>query len=143
MSYGLTCPSCRGQRTGHKHIRVLQELGTPCRFHLLIDWLKGEEPDPKLPGPKSASGLAEGRRQARGNGHRRAKETKCGGTGGRESEHFIVPSKSGNSDREDPMEERECRATVLWAGHQARALDLGSWFTKCPQIAKRQGKPVA
>lgn len=32
-SNGLTVRSCRGRRTGHRHMRILQEPGTSCRSH--------------------------------------------------------------------------------------------------------------
>jgi hypothetical protein len=112
--YGLTCRSRRGQRTGHKHIRVPQELGTPCRFHLFIDWLTGEVPDPKLPGPKSASDLVGGTKTGARGGHRHAKETKCDGTGGRESEHLIVPSNRENVTLRIPGREGGAGSGVCW-----------------------------
>src|SRR5262249_58693405 len=54
-------------------------------------------PDANTPGPKPASGLAgDTNTDARGS-NRLAKETKWDGTGGRESEHSIVPGKRGNA----------------------------------------------
>jgi hypothetical protein len=112
--YGLTCRSRRGQRTGHKHIRVLQELGTPRRFHLFIDWLMGEVPDPKLPGPKLASDLAGSTKTGAMGGHRQAKETKRDGTGGRESEHLIVPRNRENVTLRIPGREGGAGSGVCW-----------------------------
>jgi hypothetical protein len=113
-SYGLMCRSRRGQRTGPKHIRVPQELGTPCCFHLFIDWLMGEVPDPKLPGPKSASDLAGCTKTDARGGHRHAKETKRAGTGGRESEHLIVPRNRENVTLRIPGREGGAGSGVCW-----------------------------
>ena len=51
--------------------------------------------------PRPGSGAlavpgSEGRARAR---YRQAKETKCGGTDGQETEHAVVPTKRGNSPR--------------------------------------------
>jgi hypothetical protein len=77
-------------------MRVPQELGTPCRIHLDINWLR-ESASPKLPGPKSASDLAGDTNTGARGGNRHAKETKRGGKGGRESERFIVPWNRENA----------------------------------------------
>ncbi len=53
--------SCRGQRTGHRCKRVLQELGRPYRLHRLSLARGGQTH--KTPGPEPASGSAELRKQ--------------------------------------------------------------------------------
>ena len=58
-------------------------------------------------------------------GYRQAKETKRGEMGGEKSHHLIVPSKRGNSYREDPGEGRGCRVTDPWSGTRSGALPPG------------------
>jgi hypothetical protein len=77
-----------------------QEPGRPGRLH-------GEsrqgQPAPQTPGPsgprRGPTGAASGRstKASPPAWYRQAKATKRGGTGGRESEHPIVPWKPGNS----------------------------------------------
>ena len=105
----------RGPRAGRRHIRVPQELGTPWRFHLFIDWLQGEVPDPKLPGPKSASDLVGRTKTGARDGNRHAKETKRVGMGARESEHLIVPLNR-DKDIQDICRAKGPCATLLGTG---------------------------
>ena len=106
--------SRRGPRAGRRHKRVPQELGTPCRFHLYSNWFLGEGPDPKLPGPKSASDLAGGTKTGARGGNRPAKETKRDGKGGRESEHFIVPRNRENVTLRIPRREGSAGSRDCW-----------------------------
>ena len=84
---------------------------------------------------KSASDLTGATNTDARGGNRRAKATKRDGTGGGESERFIVPWKPGNSCRENPVEGRGRLVAELWAGHRARALNLDPRFTKRPRAA--------
>jgi hypothetical protein len=58
---------------------------------------------PRPGGGALAAAGSEGRAHAR---YRQAKETKCGGTGGQETEHSVVPPKRGNSSQGTPWRER-------------------------------------
>ena len=111
---GLVGRSRRGLRTGRRHIRIPQELGTPGRFHLFKYWLRGELPDPKTPGPKSASGLVGATNTGARGGNRRAKETKRGGKDVRESEHLIVPLKPGNAIQRTRWREGGAESRNRW-----------------------------
>ena len=51
---------------------------------------------------RSPSHGSEGRAHAR---YRQAKETKCGGKGGQETEHSVVPRKRGNPPQGTPQRE--------------------------------------
>ena len=121
-SYGLVVGSCRGQRTRHRYNRVLQEPGRPC-----------SSPLHKLArGCQSRKLQASSRRRACGrNEHRRtgvvspSEGNEVRREGHRASEHFIVPSTLGHSDRGDPVEGRECRATEPLAGNLSRSPYLG------------------
>src|ERR1700685_217564 len=81
-------------------------------LYLLASW--GEVPDPKLPGRKSASDLAGATKTGARVGHRHAKETKRDGTGGRESEHFIVPSNRENVTLRIPGREGGAGSGACW-----------------------------
>ncbi len=56
--------------------------------------------------------------------YRQAKETKRGGTGGRESERLIVPVMRGNSPSEDPAEGRGRRDAEPPEGKMAGDIEL-------------------
>ena len=89
----------------------------------------------KLQGPRSASGRKGAKTDARG-GYRQAKETKRGETGGRRSEHLIVPTKQANSVREEPVEGRGCHSKEPLAGNMASASKLGTVSTRQQRIAE-------
>ncbi len=63
---GLLLRSCRGQRTGHRHTRVPQELGTPVRRHLFKDWLSRGCQTRKPLAPSRRRTWMERRTQAQG-----------------------------------------------------------------------------
>ena len=117
-------------------MRVPQELGTPHRLRLFNYWSLAGLPDPKTPGRQVGVGLEGATNTGARGGNRRVKETKRDGTGGGESERFIVPWKPGNSCRENPVEGRGRLVAELWAGHRARALDLDPRSTKRPRAAQ-------
>ena len=68
--------------------------------------------------PGSASGT-EGDEQRTQRWYRQAKETKCGETGGRESERLVVPSSRGNYPEWTPGRERS-EANCLTSGCKSR-----------------------
>jgi hypothetical protein len=133
---GLLRRSCRGRRTGHRHTRVPQELGTPCRFLLDNDWLSGVT-KPKNSGPQVGVGLGGETKTGARAGQGLAKETKWDPTGGRESERSIVPLKPGNACRADPAEERGRLVAEPWPGNSAGALNLDTLSPQRPRVAQR------
>lgn len=68
--------------------------------------------------------------------YRRAKETKRRGKGDEKSETLVVPTKSGNSPREDPAEGRGVRNMEPSEGTMSETLNSGSISTKLARIAK-------
>jgi len=75
--YGLTCRSCRGQRTGHKHIRVPQELGRPGLSPGVFFFPVAGTGSP-TPGPRLRVLDRRERNDRRSAWYRQAKETKRG-----------------------------------------------------------------
>ncbi len=65
-----------------------------------------------------------------------AKETKCAGKGGRESEHLIVPLKWGNHALWDPVEGRGCRIMELQEGKMSETLSSVNVSTKLLKVAE-------
>src|SRR5437762_2474730 len=63
-------------------------------------------------------------------------QTKRGEKVRRESEHLIVPLKSGNPSRGDPVEGRRCRVAEPLEGNMAGAQQPDPVFTKCQRIAE-------
>jgi hypothetical protein len=68
--------------------------------------------------------------------YRQAKETKCGGKGGRESERLIVPVKRGNPPRGDPAEGRGRRDAEPLKGKMMETSNSAIVSTKLRRIAK-------
>ena len=91
---GLMRTPPRGQRAGRTHTGVSREPGSPCRLH--PNETGSWDPVDQNPGPARAHSRAHGSEPQGARWYRQAKATKCGGTGGRESERSIVPMKLGN-----------------------------------------------
>ena len=75
---------------------VPRELGRPCRLHRNAGRETRLTNSRMIRGPASE---ADGDERGTKRWYRQAKETKCGETGGRESERLIVPSKPGEPSR--------------------------------------------
>jgi hypothetical protein len=92
--HGLVCRSRRGRRTGQRHKRVPQELGTPCTLHDALP-VGDRTQQPQAP----RFGVLDRRRanRRRTSWYRQAKHNEARRDGGRDSECSIVPLKSGNA----------------------------------------------
>ncbi len=90
----------------------------------------------RTPGPRSGI-LDRGERNDRAQrlvAPREGNRVRC--EGGRTSEHSIVPQKQGNSNRGDPVEERECRVAESLEGNMAGASEPGPVSTRRQRIAE-------
>jgi len=99
--YDLVARSCRGQRAGHRHIRVPQELGTPLRFHLcemLAAWGCQTQKPPAAESASDSVGVTNA--GARG-GHRHVKENETWRVG---REGFGAPHSTVESGERGPRE---------------------------------------
>jgi hypothetical protein len=102
--------SRRGRRTWHRSIRVAWEPGRPCGSISIVVGAEGQ-PNPKVPGPRPASGLAGANTGARdGTANRTTKEGRLDGPQGVGAPHSSVggrgtcatgtlPSEGGASSR--------------------------------------------
>ena len=107
--------SRRGRRTGRMITRVPRELGRPRRLHRTC------RPESRLTNSRMIRGPtsgAVGDEQRTQRWYRQAKETKCGETGGGESEHAVLPVSRGNRTSGTPR--REGRAASWTRGRGAR-----------------------
>ena len=101
-------------------IVVPQELGRPCRSSANS---RLEIPGDQLPALAAHSSARE-RKQRVYPRYRQAKETKCGGTGGRKSQRFDSTVEAGELASEDPVEESEASAGRPDRGKHAEHIEV-------------------
>ena len=126
--------SRRGRRARHRDTRVPQERGRSC--HLQGN-SRAETPGDQLQARLRRHSAVAGAKPRVQPWYCQAKETKCGGTGGRKSQQLVVPWKQGNSTGEDPGEERSCRVVEPLAGNTTDSLK-----STCRVNATRRDSPV-
>jgi hypothetical protein len=111
--------SRRGRRARHRHTRVPQERGRSCR---LQGNSRVETPGDQLQARLRRHSAVAGAKPRVQPWYCQAKETKCGGKGGRKSQQLVVPLNRGNSIGKDPEEERSCRVVEPLAGNTTDSL---------------------
>ncbi len=110
----------RDRRTGHVLKGLLgtwEPLSSPSEIGF------GRQPDRNLSRPLVAALGHQGSELMSARRYRQAKETKCGGMGGRESENFIVPPKRGNCP-DGPRGGKEVPDHGTVGGQDARDTEL-------------------